>query len=482
MGNRAGEAEDRRRSDPSLEAVSSEGTGALRLGRGSLAALLDGMPVGVVIGTRDRRAVLWNENMEMFLSAVDAEHITKLGHGQTIGCRPLWSCGPPSGCARCQLSKILLETFEAGGTVRSSVEVRVGAGGSRFKRRFRAQGSLVRSDGEEMAAVVVRDLDALLADVGPNVAYGISRLIGQSPVLEELKSTILDVAESRAPVLILGESGAGKELAARALHEHSNRHDELFVPVNCGALPEGLLETELFGHVRGSFTGAVRDRRGHFQMAHRGTIFLDEVAELSPALQVKLLRVLQDGTFTRVGEETPTTVDVRLLAATNQDLFRAMADGRFRPDLYYRLAVVPLEVPPLRDRREDIPMLARHLLERIAAGGGRIPPTIETCTLQSLSTYDWPGNVRELENALHYAFILSHGDPIEARHLPGHIRKSIERTYVAQPQGRVTPAQVRDALTRSAGNRTRAAELLGISRATLYRHLARLLDDEQDSH
>ncbi len=478
MAVRAGEAEDRRRSDPSAETPSPTGAGALRLGRGSLAALLDGMPVGVAIGTRDGRAVLWNENMEMFLSAVEAAHVTHLRHGRTIGCQPLWSCGPPSGCARCQLSRILLETFETGGTVRSSVKVKIGAEGSRFTRRFRAQGSLVRSDGEEMAAVVVRDLDALLADVGQDTAYGIGRLIGQSSVLEELKSTILDVAETRAPVLILGESGAGKELAARALHEHSNRREELFVPVNCGALPEGLLETELFGHVKGSFTGAVRDRRGHFQMAHRGTIFLDEVAELSPALQVKLLRVLQDGTFTRVGEETPTTVDVRLLAATNQDLCCAMEAGRFRPDLYYRLAVVPLEVPPLRDRREDIPVLARHVLERIAAAGGRIPPTIEDCTLRSLSTYDWPGNVRELENALHYAFILSHGDPIQARHLPGHVRKSIEQAHVAPRQGRVTSEQVRDALTRSGGNRTRAARLLGISRATLYRHLANLLDGE----
>lgn len=442
---------------------------------------MDGMPVGVVIATRDRRAVLWNENMERFLSAVEAVHVTSLGHGQAIGCEPLWSCGPPSGCARCQLSRILLQTFETGDTVRSSVEVKVGAEGSRFMRRFRAQGSLVLSDGQEMAAVVIRDLDALLADIGQTAAYGIGRLTGRSPVMEELKSTILEVAESRAPVLILGESGVGKELAARALHEHSNRREELFVPVNCGALPEGLLETELFGHVRGSFTGAVRDRRGHFQMAHHGTIFLDEVAELPPALQVKLLRVLQDGTFTRVGEETPTTVDVRLLAATNRDLFCAMANGRFRPDLYYRLAVVPLEVPPLRDRLEDIPVLARHVLERIATAGGRIPPSIENCTLESLQTYDWPGNVRELENALHYAFILSHGDPIQARHLPGHVRKSIEKAYVTRPQGRVTPDQVRDALTRSAGNRTRAAEMLGISRATLYRHLARLLDSEPDT-
>lgn len=446
----------------------------VRMGRGSLKNLVNGMPVGMVIGDKTGRVVVWNEAVSAFLTASGGDDCGPLRPGEPLACAEGDGCSGPEPCSRCQLASLLDETLAEGGPVRRVLDVRVGPPGARLLRRFRVHGSLVPSDRETLVSVIVRDLDAVLADITHEGTTGIGRLTGSSAPMRELKSVVLEVAESRAPVLILGESGTGKELVARALHDHSDRREELFVPVNCGALPEGLLETELFGHVRGSFTGAVRDKRGRFELAHRGTLFLDEVAELSPQLQVKLLRVLQDGTFNRVGDESPTTVDVRLLAATNRDLHTEMAEGRFRPDLFYRLAVVPIEVPPLRERVRDIPVLAMRLLERIAAENGRIAPEIDPQTFELLASYPWPGNVRELENALHFALIRAKGRSLLAEHLPGHVRHTASLAGLPRRYQRLTLETIRDALEQAGGNRSEAARRLGVSRATLYRHLARL--------
>jgi DNA-binding NtrC family response regulator len=244
---------------------------------------------------------------------------------------------------------------------------------------------------------------------------GVSQeMIGQSPAMRALREQIARVAPTDATTLILGETGTGKELVARAIHNSSRRARKPFVPVNCAALSETLLESELFGHERGAFTGADRARQGLFEAAHRGTLFLDEAGEMPLALQTKLLRVLMDGQVLRVGATTPRAVDVRIIAATHRDLQQRIQEGRFREDLYYRLAVVPLRIPPLREREEDIPLLIEHFLKQVAAGMGISPRDLAPLAREKLVLYRFPGNVRELRNLIERAYILGHGAELGA--------------------------------------------------------------------
>jgi transcriptional regulator with GAF, ATPase, and Fis domain len=243
--------------------------------------------------------------------------------------------------------------------------------------------------------------------------HDLGEIVGQSEPFKLTLSKVQQVAETDATVLVLGETGTGKELLARAIHDHSSRRDRPLVKVNCATLPRGLIESELFGHVQGAFTGAVADKSGRFQLADGGSIFLDEIGELEPDLQAKLLRVLQEGEFERVGSGETTAVDVRVIAATNRDLHKAMSEGRFRPDLYYRLAVFPIEVPPLRLRREDIPSLAWYFITRRQGELGRTFRSIPRKVMTALVEYDWPGNVRELENVIERSMILSSGPTLQ---------------------------------------------------------------------
>ncbi len=247
-----------------------------------------------------------------------------------------------------------------------------------------------------------------------------SDLLARSPAMLRIFQLIENLEESDATVLVTGESGTGKELVARAIHRHSPRRNAAFVAVNCGALPDQLLESELFGHVRGAFTGAVRDRKGRFELASGGTLFLDEVGDLPLHLQVKLLRVLQERTFERVGESTSRNASARIIAATNKDLRRASLEGAFREDLFFRLRVVPIEIPPLRDRREDIEPLARYLLSRVAARHDR-SLRVAPEALRAMIRYSWPGNVRELENALEFAVAICRGQTVHAEDLPSEV-------------------------------------------------------------
>ena len=306
-------------------------------------------------------------------------------------------------------------------------------------------------------------------------------LIGRTPAMIELYKEIARVAPSRSTVLIVGESGTGKELVARAIHEHSERARGPFVAVNCGALTETLLEAELFGHVKGAFTGAVADRKGLWEEAEGGTLFLDEIGETSPAMQVKLLRALQSGEIRRVGSARSVRVDARVVAATNRDLEKEVSAGRFREDLYYRLSVVTLRVPPLRARRDDIQLLAENFLRRIETARARrlrlSPPA-----LALLVSYSWPGNVRELESAIEYAALRARGteimpedlppklqaDPARARFLSEH--PSLAAIYADLPTlDELERRYLIHVLNEVGGNRTRAAEVLGIDRRTLYR-------------
>jgi len=314
----------------------------------------------------------------------------------------------------------------------------------------------------------VRDITSLVGlKFWTEESTGFAGIVGRDPKMVQIYRQIQKVAEHDYPVLITGETGTGKELVAAAIHSESRRHRGPFVPVNCGALPEGVVESELFGHVKGAFSGAVRDKKGRFELAHGGTIFLDEVAELAKTLQVKLLRVLENCTFMRVGGEKPVTVDVRVLSATNRDLKREVEKQRFREDLYYRLNVVPLKLPPLRERQADIPLLLAHFLEQ-ARNRGQRALSFSPQAVDLMMRYPWPGNVRELQNAVHYALAGCHGEVAGPADLPQEIRRS------SAPRGPVPKlnfAVVAAALKQCGGNKVQAAKLLGVGRATLYRFL-----------
>ena len=304
-------------------------------------------------------------------------------------------------------------------------------------------------------------------------------LIARSPVMVALFDLIRTLSHSDATILLIGESGTGKEVVARAIHAASSRRSGPFVAVNCAALPEQLLEAELFGHVRGAFTGAVRDRVGRFELAAGGTLLLDEVGDMSPRLQAGLLRVLQEHTFERVGESHTRTADVRIIAATNVDMLQAVADGRFREDLYYRLRVVPIELHPLRERREDIAPLARHLLGRVGARHGRML-RLSPDALRELLRRDWPGNVRELENALEYAVAVCQGQTVHVADLPPEtLARPARRAPMPLPEepaddGAPGRQEILDALEAHRWRRAAAADALGVSRTTLWRRMREL--------
>jgi two-component system response regulator HydG len=303
--------------------------------------------------------------------------------------------------------------------------------------------------------------------------------IGVSKPFRDVMRLVETVAPTDSTVLIRGESGTGKEVIARYIHALSARAQGSFFSINCGALPEGILESELFGHVKGAFTGAVRDAAGLFAAAAGGSFFLDEIGETTPATQIKLLRVLQEREAIPVGGTQPVPVDVRLIAATNRDLEDDMKQGRFRSDLYYRLNVIALHLPLLRDRRDDIPLLADAFLRRMAAERGEAPKAIGAPAMEAMMAYDWPGNVRELENALERAFTLTKGEAIGAQALPARVTERRAPSLVAErPAANPTLDVVERAyilwvLQREGGNKTRAAEALGIDPSTLYRKLAR---------
>jgi two-component system, NtrC family, response regulator AtoC len=345
------------------------------------------------------------------------------------------------------------------------------------------------------------EVSALRLELGKSAAER-ERIVGSSKPMMEVFKLIGKVASSEATVLITGESGTGKELVAEALHRASKRNPHPLVKVSCAALPETLLETELFGHEKGSFTGAMTMRKGRFETANKGTIFLDEIGEMTLATQTKLLRILQEREFERIGSNVPIKIDIRVITASNRDLAAEVDKGNFREDLYYRLNVIHVHMPPLRERKDDIPLLVEHFLVKYRHAPGAIPTTISEEALTRLVDYDWPGNVRELENAIERAVVLSRGNPITAEHLPFANPVEVkDRKAMAERRERLqdedaetdedaaavaTKASsngsgslkdrvselerqlIKDALDRAGGNRTKAAEELGIYRRLLY--------------
>jgi two-component system, NtrC family, response regulator HydG len=327
-----------------------------------------------------------------------------------------------------------------------------------------------------------RALRARLAALEPGGEGG---LLGSAPAFHAVLETLRQVAPTNASVLLVGESGTGKELAARLVHDRSARARGPFVAVNCGAIPESLLESELFGHEKGAFTGAAGRKEGRFERAHGGTLFLDEVGELSPAVQVKLLRVLQDGVIDRLGGTAPVQVDARIVAATNRELAAEVKAGRFREDLFYRLDVVTVRLPPLRGRREDVPLLAAAFLRRLAAAHGRRVTGFTPAAMAALEAAPWPGNVRELLHAVERAVILARGERVDVGDLPEGLRGTSPAVGPSSgtpasliippgtPMDEVERLVIRETLRQTRGDKTLAAQILGIAPRTIYRKLDR---------
>lgn len=424
--------------------------------------VIDNIPLGILAHDKNRK---------IFFFSRGAEKLTGMSAGDVIGrdCHDVFVprlCG--DNCSFCDHDVIPL--FE--------------------KKCYSTVIPEVRGERKELDVTVVPILDAKsrfqgvvasLADNTPLVSImreyegedAFCGIIGRTNEMRSVFQQIRDLGVYDVPVNISGETGTGKELVARAIHKESTRRDGPFVPINCGALPEGLVESELFGHVKGSFSGAVRDKKGRFELADGGTLFLDEVAELPQSAQVKLLRFLQEGTLEKVGSETPISVNVRIISATNKDLKKEVEKGIFRSDLYYRLNVVPISLPPLRERKSDIPLLVNHFIKRMSAKSGINGITVSNEAMDHLVAYDWPGNVRELQNVLQFLVIkAAAGKTVKVAHLPPEIRG--RDVTVAKPRGRrskLVRETVENALARAGWNKAKAARILGVGRATLYRFL-----------
>jgi PAS domain S-box-containing protein len=443
---------------------------ALIEARRSTDTILNAISDGIIAHDLDRRIFYFNKA---------AEKITGYSAGEAMNhdCHDVFPgnfCG--GNCVFCDGSSVAPQSGK------QEIQITTKSGEQRRVEMVRSQ--MIDWAGRKVGVLVsFRDLTReheLAKRAGEPVHF--SGIVGRDKTMLEVFELIRQVADTNFPVLIHGESGTGKELVAAAIHNESPRSGRLFVPVNCGALPEGLLESELFGHVKGAFTGAIRDKKGRFELADGGTIFLDEIGDISPAMQVKLMRVLQEGTFERVGSENTVKVDARIISATNKDLSREIAAGRFREDLYYRLDVVPIQLPPLRERRNDIPLLLENVLQRILRDTGRTGVKVSPEALDVMMSYDWPGNVRELQNWIQFSLVKCRGNLIMPEHLPPG--RSVSRGVlpdIVKHRRRLDMEAISDALRQTNGNKLEAARVLGVSRATLYRFLDdSIAEGEQD--
>ncbi len=423
--------------------------------------ILDSICEGIIAHDTKRRITYFNKAAEEITGYTKCEVLGKDCHEVFPGNFCGKKCAFCDGCPELDYAKYNTEIYTKSGSVKS-IEMSV-SGIKNPKKELLGILASFRDTTEELyMAKRLRKIESF------------SGIIGKDPKMLEIFDLIKSVADSKAPVLIYGPSGTGKELAAAAIHNESIRSKNRFITVNCGAIPENLLEAELFGYVKGAYTGAIRDKKGRFELADGGTIFLDEIGDITPAMQVKILRVLQEGTFERLGSEKTTKVNVRVISATNKDLNKEIKAGNFREDLFYRISVVPVNLPPLKERKGDIPLLANHLLKRVMESEERKDDVIITQkALNLLMDYNWPGNIRELQNWLQFALIKSgRSGKIKPEHFP-IFRHGID--YLPSNRKirkkKLTAESVEEALEATNGNKLKAAKYLGVGRATLYRFL-----------
>lgn len=425
----------------------------------NLERILENLKDGIIAHDLDRRIFYFNKT---------AEAITGYDRNQILGrdCHEVFGepfCG--GKCAFCGENAEPLDTDEYTLTIVTK---------SGESRRVEMLTTMMTDERDTDVGVlaVFKDITELQdLRITSGRSMGFSRIVGRDAKMLEIYQQIRDVTDYDFPVHISGDTGTGKELVANAIHNESRRKGAPFVPINCGALPDGLIESELFGHVKGAFSGAVREKKGRFELAHNGTIFLDEVAELPKLLQVKLLRFLQEGRFEKVGGEKTISVDTRVISATNKDLKAEVQKGSFREDLFYRLNVIPIKVPSLRERKTDIPLLINHFLGELTEKDRLQPLRFSSSAISLMMDYDWPGNVRELQNTIQFSIVRSKGRVVEPDDLPMEFRSLQNTSPKRGPARKLDVAVVRDALVKTGGNKARAARVLGVGRATLYRFL-----------
>ncbi len=438
----------------------------------NLDLILDALHIGIIAHTPDRTITFFNSEAEKITGYKKEEVLGKDCHdvfqGPFCGGKCSFCDGPPSLFSS-KIEYPVTTATKNGSTVQLEMTV-----------------SPIITKDHVFKGVVAsfRDMTELFnLSLKAEKLSNFAGIIGKHKVMQDIFKQIQEVALYNYPVHISGETGTGKERVANVIHDISSYGNGAFVPVNCGAIPEGIVESELFGHVKGAFSGAVKERKGRFELAHKGTLFLDEIAELPLKIQVKLLRFLQEGSFERVGGEKKVSVDVRIISATNKNLKDEVKSGRFREDLYYRLNVIPIHVPPLRERRSDIPLLVTEFLKEVGQDSPHGVPQIADEAIDILLGYDWPGNVRELKNVIQFAVVRARGKRIRSSHLPGEIIGNgeyapdfrINRLSVGDlmpAKGKLDRESVKIAIRRAGGNKSKAARLLGVGRATLYRFLA----------
>ncbi len=428
--------------------------------RANLVRILDNLKEGIIAHDMQRHIFFFN---------AEAERITGYSREEVLGrdCHEVF--GAPFCGKRCSFC-------DGGPIVHDHVAYPLNIASKKGDiRRVEFRSTMMRTEEGDYTGVLASfsDVTELLElQRRSSEQNRFANIIGGDSKMQSVYQQIVDVAQYDFPVHLFGETGTGKELVANAVHNESRRGGAPFVPINCGALPEGLIESELFGHVRGAFSGAIRDKKGRFELADGGTVLLDEVAELPKLLQVKLLRFLQEGTFEKVGGERTVSVDVRVISATNKDLKQAVQSGTFREDLFYRLNVIPIHIPPLRERKTDIPMLADHFLNQVAERNEQTAPSLSEAAMALMMDYPWPGNVRELQNAIQFAIVRCNNKVITPDDLPMELR---QLKVVPAKLGRIRKLDiqsVQEALVKTGGNKAGAARELGVGRATLYRFLS----------
>ena len=423
--------------------------------QGSFENILNNLKEGVIAHDLNRRIIYINDQ---------AEKITGYQRAEVVGrdCHDAFGepfCG--QNCSFCSDQPTLKDKAEY------SVNLTTKQGES---RKVEMRASMMKDgDGQDFGVLATfKDITELMTlRLKVDEHFSFVNIVGRDSKMLAVFQQIRNLVDYDFPVNIYGETGTGKELVAQAIHHESHRKGAAFVPINCGSLPESLIESELFGHVKGAFTGAIREKKGRFELADGGTIFLDEVAELSKPMQVKLLRFLQEGTFEKVGGEKTLTVNVRVISATNKDLKAEVKNNNFREDLFYRLNVIPINIPPIRERKNDIPLLVKHFLKQMPEGA----PNVSNEVLQLMMAYKWPGNVRELQNAIQFAIVHTKRDIILPEDLPLELKLLGGQQPRRGPARKLTAEALKDALAKTGGNKAKAAKRLGVGRATLYRFL-----------
>jgi sigma-54 dependent transcriptional regulator, acetoin dehydrogenase operon transcriptional activator AcoR len=426
----------------------------------NLERVLDNLKVGIIAHNLNRRIFYFNDQ---------AEKITGYNRKEVLGkdCHKVF--GAPLCGGRCSF-------LDGASLLNDKTEYLINLVTKKGEtRRVEMSVVMMKDEKDENVGVLAsfKDITEFLnLSIRAHELTSFSGIIGQTRKMLKIFRQIQDVSGYQYPVHVSGETGTGKELVASAIHSESNRSGAPFVPINCGALPESLIESELFGHVKGAFSGAIREKKGRFELADRGTIFLDEIAELSKQMQVKLLRFLQDTTFEKVGGEKTVSVDVRVISATNKDIKKEVQHNNFRKDLYYRLNVIPIHLPPLRERRNDIPLLIDHFLNEAEKIHDHKPPKVSKEAVSIMMDYSWPGNVRELQNTIQFGIVKCNGRMISPKDLPIELQDQAMLRTARGPSRKLDLDMVHSALEKTGGNKAKAARMLGVGRATLYRFLS----------